>query len=144
MHRLVHLGLCNAGFTDAVCEALPSAPGLRRLTRLDLSLGTMTRTGAAALLGNAGAFAHLEMLVLTENLLDESSVEALETLGPEVWLQDQRDAGRSAPVVACRDGGPCGASDKLSRQAVIVRAWRDDRTGWRGGASSPLTARASE
>ncbi|AKF84182.1 molybdenum metabolism regulator [Myxococcus fulvus 124B02] len=103
MPRLVHLGLCNAGFTDAVCQALPSAPVLRRLTRLDLSLGTMTRTGAAALLGNAGAFAHLETLVLTENLLDASSVEALETFGPEVWLQDQRDADGSARTVAYRD-----------------------------------------
>ncbi|MCP3062917.1 TIGR02996 domain-containing protein [Myxococcus sp. K38C18041901] len=103
MPRLVHLGLCNAGFTDAVCEALPSAPVLRRLTRLDLSLGTMTSKGAAALVAGAGAFAHLEMLVLTDNLLDDASVESLESLCPQVWLQDQRDDDGSAGNVAHRD-----------------------------------------
>ncbi|MFY1826198.1 molybdenum metabolism regulator, partial [Myxococcus fulvus] len=103
MPRLVHLGLCNAGFTDALCEALPSAPVLRRLTRLDLSLGTMTRTGAAALLAEPGAFAHLELMVLTENLLDDASVEALESLCPEVWLEDQRDGRGAAGTVAYRD-----------------------------------------
>lgn len=48
--QLRRLGLRNAAIADDVAQALASAPVLRRLERLDLSLGTLGDLGVAALL----------------------------------------------------------------------------------------------
>ncbi|MCY1014946.1 TIGR02996 domain-containing protein [Pyxidicoccus sp. MSG2] len=90
--ELRHLGLCNATFTDALCEALPQSKVLEQLHTLDLSKGTMTEAGAERLVANAAAFKHLKRLIVTENLLGSGAVEQLAKLCPDVQRMHQRSS----------------------------------------------------
>jgi uncharacterized protein (TIGR02996 family) len=76
---LVHLGLRNAAFADELPLLLSEAPLLARLRSLDLSLGTLTRTGAQTLLSRPGPFEHLHFIRLDGNYLDSDTVAALRT-----------------------------------------------------------------
>jgi uncharacterized protein (TIGR02996 family) len=89
--ELKHLGLCNAEFTDALCELLPKSKVLPQLETLDLSRGTMTDAGAEVLLKNAAAFKHLKHLDLTQNLLSDKAAKSLAKLCPDVARGNQRD-----------------------------------------------------
>jgi hypothetical protein len=88
---LRHLGLMNAMFTDELCAQLPRAKILRQLRELDLSLGCMTDVGAAALAEHRDAFAHLDVLDVTENYLSPTGVAALKGLAKRVIADEQRD-----------------------------------------------------
>jgi hypothetical protein len=89
--NLRSLGLCNANFTDVLCEVLPRAMVLPQLERLDLSRGTMSDEGARVLAKNAAAFTHLEHLDVTENTLTDEGVSLLAELCPSVSAGNQRD-----------------------------------------------------
>jgi uncharacterized protein (TIGR02996 family) len=88
---LRHLGLRNAVFTDELARALASSPLLPRLRTLDLSLGTLTTEGAKAMADRRAAFAHLERLDVSDNLLDSGGVRALRGLCKKVVIGEQRE-----------------------------------------------------
>lgn len=61
-----HLGLRNLLHTDALIAPLAKSAVLKRLTQLDLSFGVLLERGAASLEQHAAAFAHLEVLDVTD------------------------------------------------------------------------------
>lgn len=81
--QLRRLGLRNAESADELAEALASAPVVRRLTRLDLSLGTLGDAGAAALLAGQ-PLTHLAELDLHHHFMSEQVAESVVTALPEV------------------------------------------------------------
>jgi len=87
---LRRLGLMNASFTDELCEALADASVLRRLTHLDLGMGTMTSAGAQALARRADRFAHLEALAVSNNCLSDDDLELLRQLPCTVVSDGQK------------------------------------------------------
>jgi uncharacterized protein (TIGR02996 family) len=89
--KLKHLGLRNAEFTNELCEVLHQAPILKQLETLDLSMGTMTDAGAAALAANAAAYKHLKHLDVTENMLTGEGEKALAKLCESVARGNQRE-----------------------------------------------------
>src|SRR5262249_10284654 len=87
------LGLANSVFADALARELASSKILRQLRELDLSKGTMSDVGGRAILEHAGAFSHLERLVLSHNYLSSTMCTSLAvTPGDRVELVDQGDA----------------------------------------------------
>ena len=66
---LRHLALCNGEFADMLCSALATAKVVKQLNTLDLSKGTMTDAGAAALRAAIAAFRHLDVLDVSDNCL---------------------------------------------------------------------------
>lgn len=88
--RLRELGLMNAEFTDELCEPLLASPLLARLEHLDLSMGTLTDAGAAALRAGAAALRHLRRLDVSDNLLSETGRRALQAMGSMVHVGAQR------------------------------------------------------
>lgn len=68
--QLRRLGLRNAEIADDLAEALASAPVVRRLERLDLSLGTLGNAGAAALLAGQ-PLTHLAELDLHHHFMSD-------------------------------------------------------------------------
>ncbi|MFJ4835342.1 STM4015 family protein [Streptomyces sp. NPDC088747] len=92
--RLRHLALRNSEIQDEVAAAVASAPVVARLEVLDLSMGTLTDDGAAALL-HGQPLTHLTRLDLHHNYLSEPIRQrirgTLEPAGVTVDL-DQEDA----------------------------------------------------
>lgn len=73
---LRHLGLRNAENTDEVAALLAHAPVVARLESLDLALGVLTDTGAAALLAGQ-PLNHLRRLDLHHHWMSEEMIERL-------------------------------------------------------------------
>lgn len=88
---MLHLGLTNAEFTDAICKALPSAKVLPQLEELDLKMGTMSDDGAAILREHAAAFKHLKHLNVDDNYLTDAGLKLLKGLCKEVETGEQRE-----------------------------------------------------
>ncbi|GAA2562273.1 MULTISPECIES: STM4015 family protein [Streptomyces] len=92
--RLRHLALRNSEIQDEVAAAVASAAVVARLDVLDLSMGTLSDDGAAALLGGQ-PLTHLKKLDLHHNYIGEALRqrlrETLESAGVEVDL-DRDDA----------------------------------------------------
>jgi hypothetical protein len=92
--RLRHLALRNSEMQDQVAAAVAAAPVVARLEVLDMSMGTLTDEGAAALLGGQ-PLTHLRKLDLYHNYLSDPMRdrlrEALEPAGVQVEL-DRGDA----------------------------------------------------
>lgn len=86
--RLTVLSLRGTADTDAVCVMLAASPLALQLVRLDLSGGTMTAAGAAAL--RSASFPRLEVLTVADNLLRHAEVAALKDLAPKVYAAPQR------------------------------------------------------
>lgn len=86
---LTHLGLVNAEFTQDLVEPLARSKLLGQLKVLDLSKGTLLDEDVEALLRHAGAFKHLDKLILDENLLDSRTAELSAAL-PNVSVEKQR------------------------------------------------------
>lgn len=82
--QLVDLGLQNAEFSDDIVDALIGAPETARLTRLDLSLGTLSNP-AAVRLAEAGRarFPALRELDVHDNYLDAEAVARLTAAFPQ-------------------------------------------------------------
>jgi len=88
--KLKHLGLCNAEFTNELCQVLHQARILKQLETLDLSMGTMTDEGAAALAANAAAYKHLKHLDVTRNMLSANGETQVAKLCESVARGNQR------------------------------------------------------
>ncbi|WP_068687738.1 STM4015 family protein, partial [Thermobifida halotolerans] len=80
------LGLRNAEYTDDLVRALADAPVLRRLEVLDLSLGTLTDTGARVIRDSPAAFRRLRRLDLHRHHLSEPVMDELREALPDVDL----------------------------------------------------------
>lgn len=93
--RLAHLGLMNAELTDTLCEVLAAAPVLPRLQTVDLSMGTMSDSGAHALARTPAAFRHLREIDVSDNFLSSDGLKALRALGCPVKSKSQKDAAAS-------------------------------------------------
>lgn len=81
--KLEWLGIRNCPYADELAEALVGSPIMDTLKVLDLSMGTMTDTGAQALL-DAPATRRLTRLDLEDNYISEDMGERLSSLGIEV------------------------------------------------------------
>jgi uncharacterized protein (TIGR02996 family) len=88
--KLKHLGLCNAEFTNELCQVLHQSKILEQLETLDLSMGTMTDEGAAALAANAAAYKHLKHLDVTRNMLSDEGAKQVAKLCESVARGNQR------------------------------------------------------
>jgi uncharacterized protein (TIGR02996 family) len=73
-----------------LCEQLAAAPILPRLTHLGISDSDLDHEGAQLLIDRREAFAHLEYLCLSRNLLKYFDEDALAPLAREVDLEFQR------------------------------------------------------
>lgn len=80
---LRHLGLRNAEDTDALAALLAHAPVVARLESFDLSLGTLSDEGVAALLAGQ-PLNHLRRLDLHHHWISEAMIERLWQALPEV------------------------------------------------------------
>ncbi|WP_433360505.1 STM4015 family protein [Streptosporangium sp. CA-115845] len=87
---LRHLGLQDSEIQDEVAAAVASAPVVARLESLALSMGTLTDTGAEALLASRPP-AHLRRLDLHHHFLSDAMVERLRAAfsGVELDLSEQ-------------------------------------------------------
>jgi hypothetical protein len=88
--RLAHLGIVNSELADDAIAILASSPLLPRLRTLDLSRGTMHTRGAAALFTHSAAFAHLEWIDVSENLLSAHDVGLVRAHVPQLRAAPQR------------------------------------------------------
>lgn len=66
---LTSLGLMNAEFTDGLISVLRRSELLPRLSELDLSMGTLSDSGASEILSHAKAFEHLKRFDVSRNCL---------------------------------------------------------------------------
>ncbi|MFF9482135.1 STM4015 family protein [Streptomyces sp. NPDC014733] len=93
--RLTHLALHNSEIQDDIAAALATAPVVARLHTLDLSMGTLSDAGAAALLAGQ-PLTHLTRLDLHHHYLTEAMQErvrtALTPAGVEVDLGEPETA----------------------------------------------------
>lgn len=71
------------------------ARALETLETLDLSQGTMTDEGAAALVAAKGSLKHLECLDLSHNFLTKSGIKSVQGLAKKVITADMREADQA-------------------------------------------------
>ncbi|MGP3989349.1 STM4015 family protein [Streptomyces sp. 3N207] len=90
---LRHLGLQNSELQDEIAAAVASAPVVAQLESLSLSMGTLTDTGAEALL-RGQPLTHLQRLDLRHHFLSEAVADRVRTAfgsaGTEVDLSDDQ------------------------------------------------------
>lgn len=89
--KLRRLGLRNAMFTDELPELLANSPLLRQLAALDLSLGTLTDEGASVIARHRDAFAHLELLDVSQCCLSEAGAAQLHGIAKTLVIGEQRE-----------------------------------------------------
>ncbi|WP_280420169.1 STM4015 family protein [Nocardia carnea] len=93
--NLKHLALRNSEMQDEICAALAAAPVVARLETLDVSMGTLSDAGAAALLAGQ-PLTHLKNLDMHHNFLSpEMCARLRETLEPGVFLDLNPDHASS-------------------------------------------------
>jgi hypothetical protein len=94
---LRHLGLQDSELQDEIAAAVAWAPVVAQLESLSLSMGTLTDTGAAALLGGQ-PLTHLRHLDLRHHFLSEAmtdrAVTAFGSAGTEVDLSGHQSPHR--------------------------------------------------
>ncbi|MBL8924605.1 MAG: TIGR02996 domain-containing protein [Myxococcaceae bacterium] len=88
---LTRLGIENCAFTHELVPLFARHPLTKRLSRLSFAQGVLRPEDADALISDAGAFAHLEQLDLTGNLLDEGTAERIVAALPRAVVTDQRE-----------------------------------------------------
>jgi len=88
--KLTTLGLRNCHYADDLAKAVASAPVLAKLKRLDLSLGTMTDEGGAALLASPGV-KRLQSLDVHHHYMSEAMVAKLRAIGIEVDATERQE-----------------------------------------------------
>lgn len=94
---LRHLGLQDSELQDEIAAAVASAPVVAQLESLSLAMGTLTDTGAEALLGGQ-PLSHLKRLDLHHHFLSEAMADRVRTAfgsaGTEVDLSGQQTPHR--------------------------------------------------
>lgn len=88
--KLTWLGLMDSIIQDDIAIAAAEAPVLKQLKELDLSMGVLTDTGAAALLKSEG-IRKLQHLNLRHHFLSEAMMEQLRALGISINLDDKEE-----------------------------------------------------
>ena len=88
--RLVYLGLRDSEIADAIAVAVTQAPVLERIRVLDLSLGTLSDTGAATLLAGP-SIARLEKLDIHHHYCSQEMVARLQALGIDLDASDPQE-----------------------------------------------------
>lgn len=88
---LTRLGIENCAFTHELVPLFARHPLTKRLSRLSFANGVLRAEDADALIAHAGAFAHLEQLDLSGNLLDEGSAERIVAALPRAVVASQRE-----------------------------------------------------
>jgi len=86
--KLKHLAIMNAEITDALAARLPDAKIVKQLETLDLSMGTLSDEGAAALAAGAAKLKHLKTINLDDNIVATKKI--LARFGAAVKLGKQR------------------------------------------------------
>ncbi|MDQ3365468.1 MAG: WGR domain-containing protein [Myxococcota bacterium] len=106
--KVVHLGLRNAEFTDDLARGLPASKIAARLVSLDLSMGTLSDDGAAALAERVKAFPKLKTLSIDDNFLSRATVRAVQAAfkGVTVVSKRQKTADESDVDDDDEDGEP--------------------------------------
>ncbi|MFT3698903.1 MAG: WGR domain-containing protein [Kofleriaceae bacterium] len=92
LKSLEYLGLKNSEFANDIAKAVVNAKIVKQLKVLDLSLGTMTDEGAAALAAGKDALKHLEVLDLTRNYLTKDGLKAVKGICKKVITDKQETA----------------------------------------------------
>lgn len=87
--KLTYLGLKNSEIEDEIAAALADAPILDQLETLDLSLGTLSDTGAEALLASE-RIKGLKQLNLSRHYMSDEMVERWKSSGLPVDVSDQQ------------------------------------------------------
>ena len=95
--KLTRLGLRNTELADALAAAVPGSAIAARLTSLDLSMGTLSDDGAAALAAGAKAFPKLQSLDVSDDYLTRG-VGVLKKAFPKVISRDQKDIDADDPT----------------------------------------------
>jgi hypothetical protein len=89
------LALRNADIADEIAQLVPTLPIMGQIETLDLSLGTLSDVGAAALLTLEKAAPRLQTLDLHHNYCSEAMLKHLEALPYAVKTFDARTVGVS-------------------------------------------------
>lgn len=89
---LVALGLKNSDIQDEIASTVALSPVLPQLTELDLSMGTLSDTGATVLLENKDKFSHLKSLNLAHHYLSDDMMSKFADFGIPVDISDQEEA----------------------------------------------------
>jgi uncharacterized protein (TIGR02996 family) len=95
--KLRHLALRNCPFADELAAALATAPIIRQLQSLDLSMGNLSDRGVAAMLAAKSVFAHLETLDLDDNALTNAHWPAARELAKAVTFGNEQTPDRAVP-----------------------------------------------
>jgi hypothetical protein len=88
--RLVELGLANADFADTLAEMLHTSSLVAQLKKLDLSMGTLSDTGAYRIATYAAAYKHLEVLDVTRSYLSKRGIALLKKALPTTRIDADR------------------------------------------------------
>jgi uncharacterized protein (TIGR02996 family) len=91
MPKLTSLGLKNSEFHDDLVPEVIRGPLVEQLEVLDLGMGTLTDTGAQALLDGADALKHLKTLDVSECFLSPEMIERLKATFAHVVAAEQRE-----------------------------------------------------
>ncbi|AIQ27854.1 hypothetical protein P40081_06390 [Paenibacillus sp. FSL P4-0081] len=87
--KLTYLGLKNSEIQDEIAAALADAPILDQLETLDLSLGTLSDTGAEALLAS-GKIKGLKLLNLSHHYMSDGMIQRWKNSGLPADVSDQQ------------------------------------------------------
>lgn len=88
--KLKYLGLRNSEIADEIARTVAVAPVLERIRVLDLSMGTMTDEGAAALSASL-AVSRLEKLDVHHHFCSEEMTAKLQSLSIEVDASERKE-----------------------------------------------------
>jgi hypothetical protein len=88
--RLRYLGLRNSDIADEIAAVLASAPVLKKIKTLDLSLGTLGDEGARALLASSAA-KKLERLDLHHHYCSPEVMKQLKKFGPKLDVSEVQE-----------------------------------------------------
>ena len=91
--RLQRLGLCNSEIADELCSVLHLSPLIAQVRELDLSMGTLSDAGAAALGTYAKGLAHLDKLDLSRSYLSPSILKQLAKALPNTEINSAGQRG---------------------------------------------------
>jgi len=89
--RLVHLGLTNLDYTDALIEPLAHSKVLPQLEELDLKMGGFSDDGARVFYRYQKAFAHLRHIDVDDNFLTRDGIKLLKATKLPFHFGEQRD-----------------------------------------------------
>jgi hypothetical protein len=135
--RASRLAITRTANTDHLVPQLLQSAMLPELARLDLSGGTLSDAGAAALIAGKAKLAHLAELDLAGNTLSAATVKAVAAAG--LCASVRTDGQRAVTTVAISDAdlrrmSPDSAALAKGRELAKPKLWptlgRDDGTYW--------------